>query len=336
MKKLVVGFFILALLLTACASPTPVEQPQIPGGDSYPNPSYPSPSYPNPSYPNDGSSVGMTPAQTAALTHLSMTLNLPADQITLISTEAVTWSDGCLGVHRIDVMCTQALVEGFKFIFEADGKEYELHTNETGSAVVIASGYGANDLIEAALIKQLADNLGLNVDSISVVSSEPAEFLDSCMGVAMQDMMCAEVITPGHIIVLESDGIRYEYHVNEDGTRIQPATLALTWSRDGGIAGFCDSLTMFLSGEVYGNQCKLQDGRMETFASLLTAQERSQFNSWIMEYGQLTLDASDPKGVADGMSLVLVLYGRGGGAPNKDVEAELFTWAQDTFQELYK
>lgn len=320
MKKIAFGLFTLTLILTACAPPTPapVDQPSIIIGQ-----------------PTRGSAE-MAPAQIAALTHLSVTLNLPADQITLISTEAVTWPDGCLGVQRPDVMCTQALVEGFKIVFEANGREYELHTDKTGSAVVIASGLDVNSLIEDVLIAQLAENLGLDADNISVLSNESVEFSDACLGVVMQDVMCAEVITPGRIVVLRSDGVQYEYHVSEDGTRIQPATFALTWSRDGGIAGFCDRLTVFLSGEVYGNRCKSEpNGSMDTLANLLSATEREQFNEWMAEYGSMTLDASQPKDVADGMSLVIVLYGRGKDKPDKDAESELFTWSQNLFQKLY-
>ena len=30
----------------------------------------------------------------------------------------------------------------------------------------------------------------------------------------------------------------------------------MTWKREGGIAGFCDSMTVYLSGEVHANSCK--------------------------------------------------------------------------------
>lgn len=318
MKIITFGLIAAALLLTACAPPTPAVQPSPTAEES------------------TTENSELTPAQTAALTLLSSTLNLPAGQISLVSTEAVIWSDGCLGVQRPGEMCTQALVEGFKIVFEADGEEYVIHTNQTGSAAVIASGLEVNSLIEVVLIKQLAENLGLDEGGIFVVSNDPAEFSDACLGVMMQDVECAEVITPGRIIVVESGGIQYEYRVSDDGRRIQPATIALTWSRDGGFAGFCDRLTVFLSGEVYGNQCKLQEGRMSTFTNLLTAQERSQFNAWVGEYGLLTLNASDPAGVADGMSLALVFYGNGNLKPSEDVEGELFAWAQALYQEVSK
>lgn len=321
MKKLAFGLFIAALVLTACTPPTPAptDQPSLIFED-----------------PGDGGSE-RTPAQNAALTLLAQTLGLPIDQIKLVATESVTWPDGCLGVQRPGQMCTQALVEGFKVTLETGGGEYVVHTNESGSAAVIASGLDENSLIELALIRQLAGNLDLNEVDVSVVSNEPVEFADSCLGVAMQDVTCAEVITPGRIVVLETEGVRYEYHTSEDGAQIQPATLVMTWSREGGIAGFCDQLTVFLSGEVYGNQCKSQpNGTMGTLAALLTPAERTEFQGWIAEYGSVTIDASDPKGVADGMTLILSLYGNGSAKPLKDVETELFTWAQELFQKLYE
>lgn len=190
--------------------------------------------------------------------------------------------------------------------------------------------------VEYAVVKQLAGNLGLKIKDIKVLDNKPSDFSDACLGVAMQDVMCAQVVTPGYIIILEADGIQYEYHTNEDGSQIQPATLALTWSRDGGIAGFCDRMTVFRSGEVYGSQCKSEDGRMETFAHLLSVAERDQFSSWMGRYGEKTLDASDPKGMADGMSLVIELFGSGNGKPGSIVQREIFTWAQELFNELYK
>ena len=84
--------------------------------------------------------ANLTPAQRAAISALSGKLGLPPEKIKLVSTEAVTWPDGCLGVQRMGVMCTQAEVEGFKIILEADGKQYEFHTNQDGSSIIRAAG----------------------------------------------------------------------------------------------------------------------------------------------------------------------------------------------------
>jgi hypothetical protein len=318
MRKILVGITLLLWILTACAArEEPTEQPLLPN--------------------EDNSSTDFTPAEQAAITALSKTLNLPVGQIALISTEAVEWPDGCLGVQRIGVMCTQVIVPGYKIMLEANGKTYEVHTNEDGSSVVVVPGVANASSLEEMVIKQLAMNLGLKEEEISVVSISDVEFSDSCLEVAMQDVLCAQVITPGKIIVLESGGIQYTYHVSADGSLVQPATLALTWKRTGGIAGFCDSLTLFLSGEIYGNQCKAEpNGMMDTFASLLTEEERQQFDAWVEELGQVNMDASDPKGVSDRMEVKLEFYGTGQGSLTEADEQALVLWAQNIFQKLYQ
>lgn len=166
--------------------------------------------------------------------------------------------------------------------------------------------------VEAAVTSQLSENLGLGPGEVSVLSNERTEFHDACLGVDMPDVICAQALTPGRIIMLEAEGISYEYHLSEDGVRVQPASLALSWQREGGIAGFCDRLVVFRSGEVYGYQCA-SEGRMGTFASLLGPLERERFAGWVRRFGSVRIDASDPKGVADRMLVMLSFEGVGSG-----------------------
>ena len=212
----------------------------------------------------------------------------------------------------------------------------EAPADEAATAVPTVKPEQDLDPVEQAVVKQLAANRGLKQSDISIVSNEPVEFADACLGVAMEGVACAAVVTEGRAIMLQAKGIEYEYHTSADGERIQPATLALAWKREGGIAGFCDSMTVFLSGEVYGNQCRSEpDGTMDTFANLFSASDRKQFDAWITQFGEVTLEASDPKGVSDRMEVTLVLSGLGSGKPGKAQEQALFTWAQSLFQKLY-
>ena len=324
MKKFLLLFVLLVMLFTACTpQAAPTQESVLPTEETLPDVK------PTPTH----IPVDLTPAQLAAVSALSDITGLSADKISLVSTEAVTWPDGCLGVQKLGVMCTQAEVAGFKILLEAEGKQYEFHTNQNGSAVVLAAGE-ASGLVEESLISQLAENLGLDKKDISVVSNEEVEFPDSCLGVAMPEVMCAQAITPGRIVVLEANGIQYEYHVNADGSHVQPATLALTWKREGGIAGFCDNMTVFLSGEIYTTSCKGLDSRMGTLSALLSAEERDQFNTWIGTVGQAEVDASDPEGVADRMVVTLSFFGIGSGVLPAEDEKALLLWAQELFQKM--
>ena len=319
MRRVLFLIAVWIVLLAACGPVTaaPTEEPSSPEeeGTSVP--------------------VDLTPAQLAAVTSLSDQLSLAVDQIKLVSTEAVTWPDGCLGIVRMGVMCTQAEVPGFKIILDAEGQEYEYHTNQDGSVVLLAEGAENPGAVEDMVIKQLADNLGLQESDITVVSSKEIEFADACLGVAMEGVMCAQVVTPGRIIVLEANGVEYEYHTSQDGSQVQPATLAMVWKREGGIAGFCDTLVVFRSGEVLTGKCDSpDDGKTGTFSGLLTSREIQQFRDWTTELGEAKLDASDPKGVADRMVVILEFYGSGTEEPTESQQQAMFEFAQDIYQEV--
>ena len=190
---------------------------------------------------------------------------------------------------------------------------------------------------ELGVIQQLAANLDLEENDISVVSREATEFGDACLGVAMEGVLCAQVITLGRILVLEANGMEYEYRISDDGSRVQPATLALIWKREGGIAGFCDNLTVFRSGEVFTTNCNSQaESRMGTFANLLTSSERQEFMGWIAEFDETQLDASDPEGVSDRMVVTAEFLGLGSKTPTESEQQTLFNFAQDLYQEVTK
>lgn len=81
----------------------------------------------------------LTPAQRAAIQALSEQHNIAIEQIKLVSTDAETWPDGCLGISFPGMMCTQALVDGFRILLSANGQEYEYRTNLDGSLVIEAT-----------------------------------------------------------------------------------------------------------------------------------------------------------------------------------------------------
>ena len=165
--------------------------------------------------------------------------------------------------------------------------------------------------VQLAAINAVAQNLGLAAEQIRLVSTEAVEWPDSCLGITTEGNACAQVITNGFRVILDAAGKQVEYHTNEDGTVVLPATEALTWSRSGGIAGFCDNLTVYLSGEVRGTNCNSSVAVERSLSDLLTADEIAMLNEWITRFGVVEIDASDPKGVSDQMMVNLRLVGTG-------------------------
>ncbi len=313
MKSLAALLIVMSLSLWACLPQTRTQQPPVLSTPTH-------------------IQVDLTPAQRAAITSLAASLSIPAEQISLVSTEAVTWPNGCLGVQKLGVMCTQNQVPGFRIVLNANGKEYELHTNQDGSIVVPVGAVQVPGAAEAAVIKQSASNLSISEGDVSIISSRAVEWPDSCLGVAMEGVMCAQMITPGYLIVLGAGGRQYEYHTNQDASRIMPASLAMDWKQGGGIAGVCESLTIYLSGEVFGMDCRAGgDGR----AAVLTQVQREQLYAWLDEFEMITIDLSDPKGMADGMSRHADLFGQANQLANDEQKRAIYEFGQTVYHGMY-
>jgi hypothetical protein len=190
---------------------------------------------------------------------------------------------------------------------------------------------------QRAAIQALSENLRLPADQIKLVSTEEVEWPDGCLGVPLEGLMCTQVITPGFRIILEANGREVEYRTNEDGTQVRPATVLLTWKREGGIAGFCDYLTVYLSGEVQVSSCNNSQSVQKRLIDVLSKGEIAQLDEWLQGYGNVNIDASDPKGVADRMVVTLEFMGLGNQETVSSAnEQQLIEFAQSLHQKLYQ
>ena len=98
MSRLII-FLLVVGVLTACGQPGSTTLPTA----TAPIPTQPLPTAPATTQPvllGTPIRVDLTPAQRAAMQALVEAINVPVDQIQLISTEAVQWPDGCLGIVR--------------------------------------------------------------------------------------------------------------------------------------------------------------------------------------------------------------------------------------------
>lgn len=113
------------LSLAACAAPS--ASPSIPTAPPSILPTQP----PSPLSPDANAG---SPADRARA-DLAQRLNVDPSGIVVVSSEPVDWPDACLGIQSPDVMCAQVITPGYKIILEVDGKQYEYHTNDSGSTV---------------------------------------------------------------------------------------------------------------------------------------------------------------------------------------------------------
>lgn len=161
----------------------------------------------------------------AAVEMLAKSLGVAPLQITVVSREALSWPDACLGVTQPGVLCKPGETPGFRIILESGGQRYEYHTDATG-LLVMPGKEGpvvANSVAALAAQEMLAGKLGIPSSQVSVVSKALMEWPDSCLGVSMTDGPCVAGVTPGYLITLEAQGQQVEYHTNADASVVVPA-----------------------------------------------------------------------------------------------------------------
>ncbi|OGO51123.1 MAG: hypothetical protein A2148_07160 [Chloroflexi bacterium RBG_16_68_14] len=80
---------------------------------------------------------------------------------------------------------------------------------------------------EVAAKEDMARRLQTSVDEIEVVSVEPKEWPDACLGLGEENEVCAQVITPGFEVVLKVGESQFFYRTNQDGTHVRFADVSI-------------------------------------------------------------------------------------------------------------
>jgi hypothetical protein len=228
---LTIGMFFL---LTSCAPATnPINSPQDEQpGDTLesPEPSVPPEETDMPSDSID-QDQNLPLAVQVAIQDLAESLGISSELIEVVEYEQVDWPDSCLGFAGRDVACLQVITPGYRVILSANGVEYEYHTDDSGLNIRLSPGSlqsstkpGLDINKPAALLaamQHLRDALGVPIEDITFDSIEEVEWPDTCLGLAQTGEVCAQMIVPGWLILLDTGGEQYELHSDLTGSNIR-------------------------------------------------------------------------------------------------------------------
>jgi hypothetical protein len=289
---------------------------------------------------------------------LAQQLQISAGEIEVVSAEAVDWPDSCIGVQSADTMCAQVITPGYKVVLNANGQQYEYHTNADGSFVQLASGPEAS--VGNLLIswQQMGDTC-----QSAQIGSEGVAY-GPCMGVMMNGKLVAperatqlsdlvatyaafEAQTAAGDITFKGEGsttaTAAEQRMIAEWAR-QAVTevsagrtdvslgLALAWHREGGFAGFCDDLSAYVTGLLQASSCRGANGQQSNTGQM-NSDDLEQLYTWLDEYAPFTFHHDDG-GAADSMTLELIFHGLGDTVADDATQQEILNFAQELFNEI--
>ena len=110
-------------------APEPVASPTVP------DPAAPSSDAPTPS--PDEAATGEVPSEIEAAARRLLAEDVGEGTYTLISSEAVDWSDASLGCPQEGMAYAQVITPGYKMVFDLAGASHAVHSNADGSHMVL-------------------------------------------------------------------------------------------------------------------------------------------------------------------------------------------------------
>jgi hypothetical protein len=132
MNRFTIVAAALSLLLAACAAGTgdPDETGASPTDNGRPDLETPDVTMPG----GDGGLNGDITQEmiNSLLEQAADETGIPIGEISVVTAEAVTWSDGSLGCPEPGMGYTQALVPGYRVVLDVDGEEIHYHAGSDG------------------------------------------------------------------------------------------------------------------------------------------------------------------------------------------------------------
>jgi hypothetical protein len=216
----ITALILIGLLLAGCASA--VQYPPVDRKTPIPRGSYATQPVEEPTAAATPIISELPTAASTAQAELAQLLGVDSATVSVLAVETRQWPDACLGLANQAEVCAQQITEGYQIVMQAVGAIFTMRTNQDGSQVRIAyPSVGDPQAAVQVARAVLAGLLGLSDPSqVALVQVMPVEWLNACLGVVSPDIACAEVITPGFRILLEAQGVQYEFHANQDGSQI--------------------------------------------------------------------------------------------------------------------
>jgi hypothetical protein len=304
--------------------------------------------------PVSPSATGSDPVVESARRWLADRLKVDFNKIQLVSVTPQQWPDGCLGIRRPNIACTDMIVPGFRVILQLAGTNYEIRTDQNARTIDMAEpGVAPTPKSAGVSDPVLGWTSGGNPCSSLQIAGKQAAY-GPCGSVPnvtllpnpqrvneLNDLVkryaAFTAQTPAGEIILAGSGptqatalqqravaewAQMVYLEVSSTAAIPNVGLALSWHREGGIAGFCDDLKIYRSGLAVAASCKGNQQRPAGIVWLTDAQ-LSPFFTWLDQ-----LQTSDGKitdgAVADSMTVTWMLNGSGKRAPT-EVERQQIT-----------
>lgn len=159
------------------------------------------------------------------LLHASRETGQPRNSFTILSANAETWPDPCLGIPDPLALCAAVQTNGWR-VEVTDGNVSRIYrTDATGRTIKeeqqVADATEFPRLTASRVLEETMRTSGLPLEQLEIVATEPRTW-DGCFGLPpSENSMCTMIGIPGWRVIVTAPKHVWVYHTNQDGTEIR-------------------------------------------------------------------------------------------------------------------
>lgn len=148
---------------------------------------------------------------------LAARLNIPETNVSVEDVVPVEWGDASLGYPEPEKEYAIEPTRGYVIFLRAQDRSYEYHSDYVRIAPPSRPLEEPFNLTEQSKVvelarKDMASKLNIPETSVKVLRVVPTQWPDTSLGYPEPEMVYAQVITAGYVILLQADSTTYEYH----------------------------------------------------------------------------------------------------------------------------
>jgi hypothetical protein len=285
-------------------------------------------------------------------------LDADLDQVRVTHVEPAEWPDGCLGLAVDGETCAQVVTPGYRVELETPGGHIVYHADAAGDELRLAEAPPVE--VPGASVFWTGELLG---QCRSAMFGPDVVAVGPCGGpkiggrYAAQERADGFVHYVGRYAPFEAETAAGQVAFSGGGTvEADPGVqrmvaewarlaaleawsggsdaggLALAWQREGGIAGFCDDLTVTVTGDVAAATC-LTDPPETLGHAFLTDEQAVQLFKWVDRLQDFEWAFTDDA-VADAMTTRIVFSGAGEAEASQAEIDAINVFAAERFAEV--
>lgn len=154
----------------------------------------------------------------AVIKDLSRREKIPASSLKIAEYSRETWSDSCFGLGKLNELCAQVIVEGWRVVVSDGRQNWVYRTDRRGRTFALENENNSAQLpatVANTVLKDASVRSQLPISDLRIIQAEKQTWPDGCFGLSIPNVRCTAQAIPGWLVAVEAGTQILVYRTDE-------------------------------------------------------------------------------------------------------------------------